>query len=98
MADSTQDGAEERMSAAELAAAAKESIEALTSHSAESVSALEWNGDGDSWVVAVDVCELRRIPNTTDVMATYEVRLDQQGKLLGYKRTRRFVRGAAEEG
>jgi hypothetical protein len=97
MAESTDstDGTPERMSAAELATAAKESIEALTDHPAESVSALEW--DEERWRVTVDVCELERIPNTTDVMATYVVELDREGKLLGYRRTRRYVRGQAEE-
>jgi hypothetical protein len=94
--DST-DGAPERMSAADLASAAKESIEALTGHPAESVSGLEWDGDGESWTVTVDVLEVERVPNTTDVLATYEVRLDGQGGLLGYKRTHRFLRAQTEE-
>jgi hypothetical protein len=47
--------------------------------------------------VTVDVCELRRIPNTTDVIASYVVQLDEGGGLMGYKRTRRFTRGATEE-
>jgi hypothetical protein len=44
------------------------------------------------------VCELERVPNSTDVMATYIVQLDDQGGLLGYKRDRRFPRGQAEDG
>ena len=40
--------------------------------------------------------ELARIPNTTDVMASYDVQLDEQGTLRGYRRTRRFLRGAVE--
>ena len=42
--------------------------------------------------------ELERIPNTTDVLATYDVQLDDEGTLLGYKRKRRFIRGQAEIG
>jgi len=30
-------------------------------------------------------------------MATYVVQLDDRGGLMGYKRVRRYVRGAAEE-
>ena len=41
--------------------------------------------------------ELERIPNTTDLLATYVVQLDDGGGLLGYKRIKRFVRGQAEE-
>jgi hypothetical protein len=46
----------------------------------------------------VDVLELSRIPNTTDVLASYVVQLDEQGTLRGLKRARRFVRGHADEG
>ena len=85
-----------KLSARELTLAAKETISDLTSHSAESVTGMEW--DGEQWEITVDVCELERIPNTTDVMATYVVKLDDEGRLLGYKRERRFVRGATENG
>ncbi len=92
--ESNGDSTAERMPAAELATAAKESMEALTGFRAEAVSALQW--DEDKWLVTVDICELERIPNTTDVLATYVVELDEQGGLLGYKRTQRYVRGQTE--
>jgi hypothetical protein len=41
---------------------------------------------------------LSRIPNTTDVMGSYVVQLDEQGTLRGLKRMRRFVRGSADQG
>jgi hypothetical protein len=97
MAESTRDdGAGERMSARDLTLAAKATIEDLTGYPPEAVSGLQW--DGESWLVTVDVCELERIPSTTDVLATYVVQLDDRGGLLGYKRSHRFQRGAAEEG
>ena len=68
----------------------------LTDFAPESVSGLQW--DGETWLVTVDVCELERIPNTTDVMASYVVQLDDSGGLLGYKRDRRYLRGEAEVG
>ncbi len=37
--------------------------------------------------------ELRRIPNTTDVLAIYEVTVDSDGDLEGYRRLHRYVRG-----
>ena len=85
-----------RLSARDLTRTAKETIEELTGHRAEAVSAFQW--DGDEWLVSVDVCELERIPNTTDVMATYVVQLDESGGLLGSKRARRFPRGSGDEG
>jgi hypothetical protein len=93
MADN--DGEGDRLTARELARSASETLAELTGYAPEGVSAFQW--DGETWLVTVDVCELRRIPNTTDVMASYVVQLDEGGGLMGYKRTRRFTRGAAEE-
>jgi Gas vesicle synthesis protein GvpO len=82
------------LSAQELTEAALSTIADLTRFEPESVTALEW--DGESWHASVDVLELERIPNTTDVLATYDAQLDDEGTLLGYKRKRRFIRGQAE--
>jgi len=90
-----QSSSDGRMSARDLTLAAKQTVQDLTGYTPESVSAFQW--DGEAWLVTVDVCELQRVPNTTDVMATYVVQLDDRGGLLGYKRERRFQRGAAEE-
>jgi hypothetical protein len=86
-------GSDERMSARDLALAAKQTVEDLTGFRAEAVSGFQW--DGEAWLMTVDVCELERVPNTTDVMAAYVVQLDDQGGLLGYKRDHRFQRGQA---
>jgi Gas vesicle synthesis protein GvpO len=94
MAESN-DGKEGRLSARDLTIAARETVEDLTGFPPEAVSGLQW--DGESWLVTVDVLELERIPNTTDLLATYVVQLDDGGELLGYKRTKRFVRGQPEE-
>jgi hypothetical protein len=85
-----------RLSAHDLTRTARQTVEELTGYRAEAVSAFQW--DGEEWLVSVDVCELERIPNTTDVMATYVVQLDDNGGLLGYKRERRYARGAGDEG
>jgi Gas vesicle synthesis protein GvpO len=96
MAESrSNDGKDGRLSARDLTIAARETIEDLTGYPPEAVSGLQW--DGESWLVTVDVLELERIPSTTDLLATYVVQLDDSGGLLGYKRTKRFVRGQAEE-
>ena len=92
MAGSNENG---RLSAAELGQAALTTVEELTGYQPEAVTGLEW--DGELWRVTVDALEMSRIPNTTDVLGEYEIRLDESGTLRGYRRTRRFVRGSAQE-
>jgi hypothetical protein len=90
MAASSKNG---RLSAAELSQAALLTVGQLTGYTPEAVTGLEW--DGEYWQVTVDVLELNRVPNTTDVIGEYAVQLDQDGTLCGYRRTRRFQRGQA---
>lgn len=80
-----------RLSAIELSKAALSTVQELTGYEAEAVTGLEW--DGDLWQITVDVLELERVPNTTDVIASYAVQLDESGALRGYKRVSRFQRG-----
>jgi hypothetical protein len=53
--------------------------------------------DEDGWTVTVAVVELRRIPNSTDVLGAYTVTLDEAGELTGYQRRRRYNRSQADE-
>ena len=85
-----------RLSAAELGQAALTTVHELTGYEPEAITGLEW--DGEFWDISVDVMELSRIPNTTDVMATYAVQLDARGTLRGYRRTGRFLRGQVDGG
>jgi Gas vesicle synthesis protein GvpO len=85
-----------RLSAGELSEAAMRTVQELTGYQPEAVTALQW--DGEFWDVTVDVLELSRVPNTTDVLASYVVQLDEGGTLRGMKRAHRFVRGQANEG
>ena len=80
-----------RLSSKELAEAARRTVKELTGYEPEAVTGLEW--DGDEWEISVEVLELERIPNTTDVIGEYAVKLDERGVLRGYKRTGRHVRG-----
>jgi len=90
MAKSSDDG---RLSATELSQAALTTVEELTGYEPEAVTAVEW--DGEFWQITVDVLEFSRIPNSTDMIGSYVVQLDEQGTLRGYRRTSRFVRGQA---
>jgi hypothetical protein len=79
----------------EVAAQAARQLLELTGRAAEGVTSLEQTDEG--WTVQVEVVEVHRIPDTTDVLGLYEVRTDERGTLQGYKRLRRYARGAAGE-
>jgi len=68
----------------------------LTGRSPDTVSAIERTDEG--WRVEVELVELERVPSTTNILATYEVQLDNDCSLVGYRRLRRYFRNAAEEG
>jgi hypothetical protein len=84
-----------RMTGMKAAGEAARQLHELTGKEPEGVVGLERSDDG--WTVQVEVLELRRIPNTTDVLAVYEVSVDRDGDLEGYTRLRRYVRGTPEE-
>lgn len=78
-----------------IAAEAARQLVELTGKDVEGVVGLDRSDDG--WKVEVEVVEVRRIPNTTDVLAMYEVEVDGRGSLQGYRRVRRYVRGVPGE-
>ena len=79
--------------AAELAQVARGQLAELTGRPAESVLGL--HKDEDGWKVTVELVELRRVPNSTDLLGCYVVTLDDDGELVGYERVRRYQRGQA---
>jgi hypothetical protein len=85
-----------RLSAKELGEAALRTVGELTGYNPEAVTGLEW--DGEEWQITVEALELSRVPNTTDVMGEYAVKLDERGTLRGYKRTGRHLRGQVDSG
>lgn len=82
------------LSGVEAARRAVRRVEALTGLEPEGVVSLEPNDRG--WKVGVEVVEMERIPNSTDVMAVYQVELDQSGELVGYERADRHIRGRVD--
>lgn len=50
----------------------------------------------DGWSVLIDVVELDRIPQSTSLLATYRVDIDDDGRLVSYERLRRFTLGATD--
>ena len=74
--------------------AAREHLATLLGKDADSVSGLDRNGDG--WIVTVEVVEVPRIPESTDVLASYEVELDDDRNLRRYARVRRYIRSQSD--
>src|SRR5919204_44021 len=79
-----------------VVSAAREQLAALLGKQADAVSGLERTDHG--WVVTLDVVELARIPESTDVLASYDLELDEDRNLVRYSRGRRFYRSEADEG
>jgi hypothetical protein len=75
---------------------AREQLEELLGKPVESVSALERTHDG--WVAALEVVELARVPESTDVLASYELELDDDLNFRRYRQARRYSRSQAERG
>lgn len=75
---------------------ARELLQELSGAEVEAVSALDRTSAG--WRVTLEAVELRRIPDSTDVLATYEVELDGDGDLVRYERRRRYARSQADHG
>src|SRR4051812_15062577 len=70
-------------------------LQELIGRSPEGVVAVEQ--DDDEWKVQVEVVESHRIPETTDILAVYELVAARNGELLSYRRLNRYVRGRFEE-
>lgn len=87
--------APKRMSGPKIAQAALQQLVELVGKQPEGVTSLQRTDDG--WTVHVEVLEVRRVPDTTDVLSSYEVDMDTDGDLLGYRRLRRYVRGVPGE-
>jgi hypothetical protein len=66
-------------------------ITQLTGRQPETVLGLQRGDEG--WKVTVELVELSRVPNSTDVLGCYVVTLDNDGELVGYERVRRYQRG-----
>jgi hypothetical protein len=75
---------------------ARQQLEELLGKEVESVSSLERTHDG--WVIALEVVELQRIPESTDVLGSYELELDDDLNFRRYQQARRYTRSQADRG
>ncbi|SCG61587.1 gas vesicle protein [Micromonospora halophytica] len=86
----------EPISTAEAAREGLRQIVGLTGKDPLGITSIQATDDG--WLVGVEVVEDHRIPASTDLLGLYEVELDMEGQLLGYRRTRRYQRGKGDGG
>ena len=73
---------------------ARDQLQELLGKAVESASALERTQNG--WVATLEVVELSRIPETTDVLASYELELDEKLGLRSYRQVRRYYAFAGQ--
>lgn len=78
-----------------LARLAARQLGQLTSRRVEGVAGLRRTEEGTE--VMLEVLEVSRVPNSTDLLGLYAVVVDDAGELVSYERLRRFVRGQASE-
>ncbi len=84
------------MAIQEVLDAARHQVAGITGHDVESITG--FHQDDDGWTVTVEVRELERVPNTMDLLASYDVTLSDEGELLGFERRRRYHRSAVDDG
>jgi hypothetical protein len=80
-----------RLTAVQVAQHVRRALGEITGLEAECVTALEPHEDG-RWKATVEVLELPRIPETDDVLGTYEALVDAAGEVVRYQRVRRYAR------
>ena len=76
---------------AQIAERARWNLSKVTGCEAENVTALERSGDG-TWKMTVELLERPSMPETLDLIGSYETELDEKGRLLGYRRLRQYPR------
>lgn len=70
-------------------------VSALVGCPAEGITGIRRTDEG--WLVTVEILEVERVPETTDVLATYDVETNGDGEVAGYRRVRRYQRGQTDE-
>ena len=83
-----------KLSLADLARTVGEQLAEITGRPVSGVSAVRRTDDG--WRLCLDVVEVERVPASTSLLATYEVEVDAEGRVLACERIRRFHRSAVD--
>ena len=73
---------------------AMDTLAELVGCPAEGITGIRRNDDG--WIVEVEVLEVERVPETSDVLASYQVEIDNDGEIVEFHRLRRYLRTQTE--
>jgi hypothetical protein len=82
------------LTAAQAGRRGLEQIADLTGKEPEGVTGVERDEDG--WKITVEMVEDRRIPSSSDILATYQTLISPDGELASYRRIRRYNRGRGD--
>ena len=80
----------------EIVEEAKRKLQELLGTEPEKVSG--FHRSNGRWTVTLEVVNVRRVPDTTDVLSSYEVAFDDDRNLVSLSETRRYRRSQVEEG
>jgi len=78
-----------------LAERAKEQLAEVTGFSP--VAAVGGFKDEKGWHISVDMLEMARLPESTDIIGTYVVSLDPEGNMVKFEKKRARLRGEPYE-
>jgi hypothetical protein len=83
------------MNANEVIEKAREEFISLGKKPADGITGLSKTEEG--WSILMEALERKAIPDTMDVLGLYELRLDNDGHLLGLDRKKLRKRGETQE-
>ena len=78
-----------------LAERAREQLAEVTGFNP--VAAVGGFKDEEGWHISVDVLEMARLPESTDIIGTYVVTLDPEGNMVKFEKKRSRLRGESYE-
>jgi hypothetical protein len=83
------------MNASEIIKKARQEFVRLGKTPANGITGLSKTEEG--WAIQLEALERKAIPDTMDVLGLYELRLDNEGNLLGLDRKKLRKRGETQE-
>ena len=83
------------MNASEVLERAREEFVKLGKKPADGITGLSKTKEG--WAILLEALERKAIPDTMDVLGLYELRMDDEGHLLGLDRKKLRKRGETRE-